>query len=228
MSRPCPICLQHPLRTTELHGVRLDTCDHCKGQWLESGELERLAPAWKSDALWEALRAAPRRCRHARHPVPFPREKCGHCGSPAARCPTCDELLSQVRMPVCAVDVCGQCHGLWLDEDELTLLRRAPRKSLKPLVGAAAVAAATTAAMASAQPPAASASLEASSAREVVSTVAEVAVDVVTDGTLEMLVSGVGTAAQVAMEAVEGASAVGTAVGEAMAAVLTAVAEVFN
>ncbi|NMO19651.1 hypothetical protein HPC49_19755 [Pyxidicoccus fallax] len=224
MSRPCPICLQASLRTIQVSGVHLDTCDRCNGHWLEHGELERLAPAWKADALWEALRNAPRRCRHAKHHVPHTREQCGLCGSPAARCPTCDEHLSQVRLPVCAVDVCGGCHGLWLDKDELQLLRRAPRQSLKPLVGAAAVAAVTAAAVAAAQA-SPGPSPASSTFRDIGEDAAEVAVEVVTDGALELLVSGAGTVAEVA---VEGASVVGTAIAETMAAVLGAVVEVFD
>ncbi len=30
------------LRTIELHGVQVDTCDECRGLWLDSGELEVL------------------------------------------------------------------------------------------------------------------------------------------------------------------------------------------
>lgn len=223
MSRHCPICPRHPLRSTEVHGVHVDTCDHCKGHWLEHGELERLAPAWKADTLWAALHDAPRRCPHFRHHVPSPREDCGLCGAPAARCPTCDELLSQVRMQACAVDVCGRCHGLWLDANELTLLSRAPRHSLRPLVGGAAVAAVLATTQASA---AFSAAPVQSRLQEAGLTAAELAaeaaVHVTGEAAGEVVVLGASTAVEVA---VEGAANVGTAVAEVMGAVLSAIAE---
>jgi Zn-finger nucleic acid-binding protein len=226
MSRRCPICPQKPLRTIQRHGVHLDTCDHCNGHWLEHGELERLVPAWKGDALGAALHDAPRRCPHARHHVPSTREQCGLCGRPAVRCPTCDEPLSQVRMQACAVDVCGPCHGLWLDANELELLSRAPRHSLRPLVGAAAVAAVTTAALVASQSAVVSGDpVRTSLLQDAATGVADVTVDVVAEGAVEAVVSGVGTVAEVA---VEGASAVGSAVGEVMGAVLAAIVEIFS
>ncbi|WP_164008627.1 zf-TFIIB domain-containing protein [Pyxidicoccus trucidator] len=229
MRRHCPICPQKPLRDTQLNGVLVATCDSCKGHWMEHDELERLTPAWKTDAPWAALHDAPRRCPHAQHHVPASRENCGLCGRAAARCPTCDEHLSQVRMQACAVDVCSRCHGLWLDASELELLRRAPRHSLRPLVGAAAVAAATAAALAASQSTVVSSSPIQEAARDVATTtgevVAEVAVEVVAEGALEVIVDGAGTVIEVA---VEGASAVGVAVGEAMAAVLAAIADALN
>ena len=222
MSRHCPICTQHPLRTTEVHGVQVDTCTNCKGHWLEHGELERLAPAWKADALWAALHDAPRRCPHFRHHVPSNRETCGLCGKAAARCPSCDEFLSQVKLTACAVDVCGRCHGLWLDAHELTLLRQAPRHTLRPLVGGAAVAAAVAATTLAATQVAP----VRSRLHEAGMTAGEVTADIVTEvaveGLGEVFVSGASTAVEVAME---GAAGVGTAVAEAMGAVLSAIAE---
>ncbi len=229
MSRHCPVCPHKPLRATQVGGVRVDTCDHCKGHWLEHAELERLTPAWKAGVPWEALHDFPRRCPHARHHVPASRDTCGMCGRTVAHCPTCAEPLSQVRMQACAVDVCGRCHGLWLDASELELLRHAPRSSLRPLLGGAAVAAATAAALATAHSGLAGEGPVQNAARETVTDVAEVAVEVVTEvaveGALDSAVSGAGTVIEFA---VEGASAVGSAVGEAMAAILGAIADAFN
>ncbi|MFP2932434.1 zf-TFIIB domain-containing protein [Pyxidicoccus sp. 3LG] len=230
MSRPCPICpTKKPLRSTQVHGVHVDTCDGCKGHWLEHGELERLAPAWKSDALWAALTQAPRRCPHFRHHVPTGRTHCGLCGAATVCCPTCGERLSQVRLEVCAVDVCGQCHGLWLDANELTLLTRAPKSSLRPLVGGAAVAAATAAALAASQAAVVSPDPVRSQLRDAgldaAGAAVETAVEVVAEGTVEVVLDSAGTVVEVA---VEGASAVGSAVGEAMGVVLTAIVEIFN
>ncbi|MCP3135951.1 TFIIB-type zinc ribbon-containing protein [Pyxidicoccus xibeiensis] len=232
MSRPCPICqtkTNTTLRTTRVHGVQVDTCDTCKGHWLEHGELERLTSAWKSEALWDALAQAPRRCPHSRHHVAADRTHCGLCGAQTVGCPTCGERLSQVRMEVCAVDVCGQCHGLWLDANELTLLSRAPKSSLRPLVGGVAVAAATAAALAASQAAAGGPDPVRSQLRdsglEVVGAVTETAVEVVAEVTLEVIVDNAGTVVDVV---VDGASTVGSAVGEAMGVVLAGLFEIFS
>lgn len=227
MRRHCPICPQKPLRTIQASGVRVDTCDHCKGHWLEHEELERLTPAWKAHAPWEALHDAPRRCPHARHHVPSTRELCALCGQAVARCPTCDDHLSQVRMQACAVDVCGQCHGLWLDASELELLTRAPRNSLRPLVGGAAVAAATATAatLVASQSDLASSGTVQNVARDVAMGVGELSLEVAAEDALEVAAEGGMKAVEFAAE---GASAVGEAVGEAMGAVLLAIAEIFS
>ncbi|MFP2907866.1 zf-TFIIB domain-containing protein [Pyxidicoccus sp. 3LFB2] len=225
MRRNCPICPQKPLRATQASGVPVSTCDHCKGHWLEHEELERLTPAWKSHAPWETLHDAPRRCPHAQHHVPASRESCGLCGRKAVRCPTCGDHLSQVRMQACTVEVCGQCQGLWLDARELELLRHAPRSSLRPLVGGAAVAAVTAAALAASQSSVVSSNTVQDATRDGALAVTEFAVDAAAEGAIEVAVSGAGTAIEVAAE---GASTVGTAIAEAMGAVLGAIAEIFS
>ncbi|NQU10515.1 zf-TFIIB domain-containing protein [bacterium] len=41
-------------------------------------------------------------------------------------CPTCDQALMIVHLREVEVDVCPQCHGLWLDEGELEQLLETP------------------------------------------------------------------------------------------------------
>lgn len=43
-TRPCPRCAKR-LRTTKIKGVQVDLCQHCKGLFLDQGELNRLLDA---------------------------------------------------------------------------------------------------------------------------------------------------------------------------------------
>jgi len=40
----CPVCAGE-LRETPRHGILIDTCQRCRGVWLDRGELEKLAAA---------------------------------------------------------------------------------------------------------------------------------------------------------------------------------------
>ncbi|MCP3165127.1 TFIIB-type zinc ribbon-containing protein [Myxococcus qinghaiensis] len=221
MKSDCPVCTQPAptLRVIEMRGVPVDTCTRCHGHWLDAGELERLAPGWRTEALRAALPTATRRCRHSRHHVPTTHEQCGLCGAPAARCPSCAKFLSQVRTEVCAVDLCGSCHGLWLDANELKALIDWHQRSQRPLaVGAAVVGTAAAAAAAAALSQVTAGSPERSRAAEVLSASLERAgdaADVVEVGemlgvTVEAASEGLGSAAEAA---VEGANLVGDAMG---------------
>jgi Zn-finger nucleic acid-binding protein len=209
------------MRVTELHGVRVETCERCQGHWLDSAELVRLAPGWKAHALQAALPHAPRRCPHARHRVPANKTHCGLCGAAVAGCPSCGEHLSQVNTKVCAVDVCAQCHGLWLDAGELQALRQHKQPITPMAAGAAmaAAAAATAVAVASTSgDPLQARANPAVSAVDVAEGVTEVALEAVS---FEDVTDGASTA-------VEMASEVGSAVAEAVGTVLGSVLELFN
>lgn len=229
MSRPCPICREEaPLRVIQLNGVTVETCDRCQGHWLDSLELERLAPGWRTESLKAALPHAPRRCPHARHRVPAHKMLCGLCGAGVAGCPSCGQFLSQVETKVCAVDVCATCQGIWLDAGELQALRR-HKQTITPLTASAAMAAAAAVAVASAAGAApgpndrASRVLQAvtDNAGEVAVEGVDVALEVSELAPMEAISEGVSSAAEVA---VEGASAVGEAIG----AVLGSVLELFS
>ena len=47
------------------------------------------------------------------------------------KCPKCGADLAEQRMGSVAVDVCPDCHGMWLDAGELDLVRKA-RESDQP------------------------------------------------------------------------------------------------
>ncbi|MCP3102074.1 zf-TFIIB domain-containing protein [Myxococcus sp. K15C18031901] len=236
MSIQCPICPQPAptLRVIEMRGVQVDTCERCYGHWLNAGELDRLAPGWKTDALVTAMHTASRRCRHARHHVPTHRTSCGLCGVEAARCPCCGEYLAKVATEVCAVDFCGKCHGLWLDPNELKALMEWHRSAMRPLAMGAAVmaggAAAGMAAVALADV-AARAPGEHSRVADALASVVERAGDatdaleLASDAVDLVDVSSMGESLSAAVEA---AAEGGAAVGEAMAVVLEAVAGLFH
>ena len=225
MSRPCPICREaSSMHVIELHGVRVETCVRCQGHWLDSTELERLAPHWKTHSLQAALPNAPRRCRHAKHRVPANKVLCGMCGSAVACCPSCGEHLSQVHTKVCAVDVCGKCQGLWLDAGELLALRQ-HKQRITPMTAGAAMAAAASVAVAAAAVSAPNRERLGQKAMSVVGETGEVAVEVAVETAAEVGVDAVVGGASAAVEfASEGASVIGEAVG----AVLGSVLELFN
>lgn len=217
------------MRVIELHGVRVETCEHCQGHWVDSVELERLAPGWKAHSLQAALPHAPRRCPHARHRVPPNRKHCGLCGSAVAGCPSCGEPLSQVLTRVCEVDVCSKCQGLWLDAGELQALRQHPQPITAMPAGKAMAAAAAAAAAAAVVV----ASTSGGAGHERASRVTVDAVDVAGEAT-ELAVDtaseliSLDSVAEGASTAVEFASETGSAVAEAVGAVLGSVLELFN
>ena len=146
MSRSCPTCPDQTLRVINMRGVHIDLCDRCRGQWLDPGELEQLAPGWKTESLLASLPEAPGRCYKAGHAILVEQEHCTQCASPRARCPECAEPLSMVKTAACSVDVCGRCKGLWLEASELGALRRA-RPNVAGAVAVGAAAAVATAAV---------------------------------------------------------------------------------
>ena len=148
VSRSCPTCPDQTLRVINMSGVHIDLCNRCRGQWLDPGELEHLAPGWKTESLLASLSGAPGRCYKAGHAIPVEQEHCTECASPRARCPECAEPLSMVKTAACLVDVCSRCRGLWLDSSELAALRRA-RPNVARAVAVGATAAVATAAVVS-------------------------------------------------------------------------------
>ncbi|HSP78301.1 MAG TPA: zf-TFIIB domain-containing protein [Myxococcaceae bacterium] len=239
MSRYCPICPQQELRVIDMRGVQVDTCERCHGHWLDHGELERLAPGWKTEALLGALPEAPGRCRRAGHAVPPGETHCGSCGAPAAHCPACDERLALVNADVRAVDVCGHCRGLWLDASELKVLIRQQRERTlrtRVVAGAAVATAAAATAVAlsgNAAPGASPQQSRGSMAGDVAEAsleVAETGLELVTEGAdvVELASTGVEAVGEGIGAAVEGVEAVGEGIGGAVGAVLELLGGLFD
>lgn len=86
---------------TEL-AVEIDTCDRCRGVWLDWGEigdlkdLVGLIPSFAGNTAWQ---------RDLAH----------------GRCSSCEAASALARIPVgaYAVDRCPDCLGLWFDGGEL-------------------------------------------------------------------------------------------------------------
>jgi Zn-finger nucleic acid-binding protein len=97
----CPKC-DTGLFIARLSSVEIDYCDHCRGVWLDAGELEQLAVSSLPDF------------KHQPGTVP-PGKK--HL------CPRCDATLEEIAAPGnLTLDKCPRGHGLWFDAHELEQL----------------------------------------------------------------------------------------------------------
>ncbi len=113
-------------------GVVVDSCEKCKGTWLDGGEIYHFStdPSRIHWALAQGLRD-PHPTRHA----------CPRCRKPLVE----GGLLSDELQ----IDHCPECEGVWLDAEELDSLRvlaaggvrAAPAAPLKPRPPTAATAA---------------------------------------------------------------------------------------
>jgi len=101
----CPRCAESSLEELPLQymGVTVDRCVQCGGVWFDGGELERVL-----EVAAEGLTAPE--------------------GAPQSErlCPRCVEHMLTFEYPGTRVkvDLCGKCHGLWLDHGEFRQIRR--------------------------------------------------------------------------------------------------------
>ena len=110
----CPRSTLNPLRKLRVGGVNTDVCEDCGGLWLDRLELARFKDP--ASAFGDALVA------HLRQ---FPPGLIDH--SVRLRCPHHPDVVMLRRkysasVPV-DIDECPQCGGIWLDADELALIR---------------------------------------------------------------------------------------------------------
>ncbi len=108
----CPRC-DKALFVLEYKGIAVDFCHHCRGVWLDRGELELLLERSGADAHAELLRF--------QHEPGRP--------SPGRRmlCPRCDRRLREIPVrgrsdKVVMLDRCPRSHGIWFDDGELPQL----------------------------------------------------------------------------------------------------------
>jgi len=115
--RKCPID-DFSLKQETYEGVTIDTCPHCKGVWLDAGELEAIQEAQDSDfrdvptsGALDSVRAA---------------EGMAEAKSEGPRnCVVCNSGLVQKEYAFASqvmIDNCPKGHGMWLDRDELARL----------------------------------------------------------------------------------------------------------
>lgn len=109
VTRPCPKCspavaltAQRATARTGEVPVTVDVCSHCKGVWLDFGELQRL---------------------HALHAfiLGITSNEAWQADLRGGACPSCGPDTGMRRIPVgaFAVDRCPECQGLWFDGGEL-------------------------------------------------------------------------------------------------------------
>lgn len=104
----CPKCNQNSLEEIKINGVKIDRCKSCGGLWFDRDELgvvrdqrdENLS--WLDFDLWED-------------------EKKLSVSGKSIDCPHDGKPLFKIKYGETGVlvDVCLDCHGVWLDKDEL-------------------------------------------------------------------------------------------------------------
>lgn len=109
----CPHC-QADLRIESYEGVEIETCDGCGGEWIDYDELRKIVRLREVKFTPEEQRAisaassiAPDVLKTLDRDLPCP--KCGG---------TTDALNYGGDTGI-VVDRCTQCHGIWLDREEL-------------------------------------------------------------------------------------------------------------
>ncbi len=106
----CPVDHSVEMVTITVDGIDIDHCGTCHGNWLQHGELSKLAA---QDTSLEPVATVTR--------------------TSSRFCPEDTSPLTEVEFPQQSglrIDVCPQCQGIWLDANELsqalTLLGRKP------------------------------------------------------------------------------------------------------
>jgi len=107
----CPVC-KHAMIVVEYRNIELDYCNHCKGAWFDSGELELLLksqgleePKTFFDGILNSQEAA--------------------SSEEKRNCPICGHKMKKTAIggqPEILIDVCRDKHGLWFDGGEVAQL----------------------------------------------------------------------------------------------------------
>ncbi len=141
MARSCPLCPSQGLSAVQASDVEVEICPRCQGMWFDAGMLERFPERPSVRPFLPAARQAASRCRKLGHLVPRAMAACASCRSAPVGCPACGSRLSLVVTSACAIDICVQCEGVWLDAGEFELLQGV--KGPAPVKSAPKVAAAS-------------------------------------------------------------------------------------
>ncbi|UCE38426.1 MAG: zf-TFIIB domain-containing protein [Thermoplasmata archaeon] len=102
----CPRCWVEARREeVEIFGpnIEIDICPKCNGIWLDPGELGKLL---KNKKLTDYLT-----------------KQIGTQSKSELVCPRCGGLMDIESAEEVQIDVCLNCHGVWLDEGELDDLK---------------------------------------------------------------------------------------------------------
>lgn len=103
---PCPACSNN-LRQKSYARVEVDECPACRGLWLDKGELQKLL---------DGKSLLPERFFKPVTLQPLPTRPEG-----TRPCPRCGLLLLSNLVSGVTIDICPDCAGIWLDQDELNL-----------------------------------------------------------------------------------------------------------
>lgn len=104
----CPVC-REVMVIVELDAVEVDCCLHCRGIWLDAGELEILLEGAEArDAVLKAFAETP------------------PTGEPARPCPVCRKHMAKAACGPDGGIVIDRCSrdGLWFDAGELDKVLR--------------------------------------------------------------------------------------------------------
>ena len=112
MIRVCPKC-DVPLFILHFKDIEIDFCNHCRGLWLDAGELEALMQQTGADTHDPLLK--------------FQQQSGIQPNGRPHLCPRCDAPLHEIQVdhagtPHLTLDKCPRGHGLWFDADELQQL----------------------------------------------------------------------------------------------------------
>lgn len=112
MRRVCPKC-DVPLFILHFKDIEIDFCNHCRGLWLNTHELEALLEQTGADTHDPLLK--------------FQQQTCVQPTGRPHLCPRCDAPLHEIQVdhvgaPRLTLDKCPRGHGLWFDADELQQL----------------------------------------------------------------------------------------------------------
>jgi Zn-finger nucleic acid-binding protein len=120
MIRVCPKC-DVPLFILHFKDIEIDFCHHCRGLWLDAGELEALMQQTGANAHDPLLK--------------FQQQSGIQPNGRPHLCPRCDAALHEIQVeradtPRLTLDKCPRGHGLWFDAEELQqLLTMFPKES---------------------------------------------------------------------------------------------------
>ncbi len=101
----CPKCSSETLvETPALGNIPLDICPGCSGIWFDKGELEALLKKSQDSSDFALINPKPK----------------------GLVCPRCKNNMSRGGMinPLLLVDKCESCGGVWLDSNELRLVKK--------------------------------------------------------------------------------------------------------
>ncbi|WP_028771613.1 rhomboid family intramembrane serine protease [Shewanella waksmanii] len=120
MTMQCPSCQSKHFDVFDFHGEEVDRCQDCCGLWFERGEL--------NSALSTADNGDDR--------VRLERSLGQHLGQTSRQCCHCQQPMQHFHLMEgfeVEIDICSECHGVWLDADETQKVVHSPK--IKQVLG---------------------------------------------------------------------------------------------